>query len=112
MERARHWRHNRPAMIYKFKSKASGDLVMLAPQGDRLLQLLGREPAAKGIFEVAAMPGLLQRLEAALAEADAGAAAAEEPTAEPAVGLRQRLWPMIEMLRRCQAAGEPIVWGV
>ncbi len=99
-------------MIYKFKSKASGDLVMLAPQGDRLLRLLGREPAAKGIFEVAAMPGLLQRLEAALAEAADDAAADETPAAEPVVGLRQRLWPMIEMLRRCHAAGEPIVWGV
>jgi hypothetical protein len=85
---------------------------MLAPQGDRLLQLLGREPAAKGIFEVAAMPGLLQRLEAALKEADGGPAAEDEAAAEPAVGLRQRLWPMIEMLRRCHAAGEPIVWGV
>lgn len=99
-------------MIYKFKSKASGDIVMLAPQGDRLLQLLGREPAGKGIFEVAAMPGLLQRLEVALTEARDEAAAEEGAAAEPEVGLRQRLWPMIEMLRRCHAAGEPIVWGV
>ena len=98
--------------IYKFKSKVTGDLIMLAPQGDRLLQLLGREPVAKGIFEVAAMPGLLQRLEAALAEDGDEAAAVGEAAAEPAVGLRQRLWPMIEMLRRCHAAGEPIVWGV
>jgi Domain of unknown function (DUF1840) len=99
-------------MIYKFRSKASGDLVMLAPQGDRLMQLLGREPAGKGIFEVAVMPGLLQRLEAALAEAGGGADAGDQTAAEPEVGLRQRLWPMIEMLRRCHAAGEPIVWGV
>jgi hypothetical protein len=45
------------------------------------------------------------------AEAPPADATAEEP-AQPAVGLRQRLWPMIEMLRRCHAAGEPIVWGV
>jgi len=30
----------------------------------------------------------------------------------PPVGLRQRLWPMIEMLRRAHAAGVPVVWGV
>ncbi|MFY7855089.1 MAG: DUF1840 family protein [Rubrivivax sp.] len=28
------------------------------------------------------------------------------------MGLRQRLWPMIEMLRRSHAGGEPVVWGV
>jgi hypothetical protein len=106
-------------MIYKFKSAATGDLVMLGPQGDQLLRLLGREPAAKGIIETAAMPAALSALQAAIAEqesagrsaGDAEAANDAEP-AQPAVGLRQRLWPMLEMLRRSQAAGEPIVWGV
>ena len=28
-----------------------------------------------------------------------------------AVALRQRVWPLVEMLRRCQAAREVIVWG-
>jgi hypothetical protein len=28
------------------------------------------------------------------------------------VALRQRLWPMIEMLRRSHAQGVPVVWGV
>ena len=109
-------------MIYKFKSAASGDLIMLGPQGDQLLRLLGREPAAKGIIEVAAMAQAFAALQAAIAaEEQAGRAAAvptvagDEAAAEPAqpvVGLRQRLWPMVEMLRRCQAAAEPIVWGV
>ncbi len=96
-------------MIYKFKSKAAGDLIMLGPQGDQLLQLLGRDPVAKGIFEVTDMPALVARLEAAVAGA---AAAPDEGSPEPEVALRQRLWPMIEMLRRCHAAGQPIVWGV
>jgi len=96
-------------MLYRFRSKASGDLIMLGPQGDQLLRLLGREPAGKGIFELADMPALVARLEAAVAEA---AAAPAEGAAEPEVALRQRVWPMIEMLRRCHAAGEPIVWGV
>jgi hypothetical protein len=104
-------------MIYKFKSKASGDVIMLGPHGDQLLRLLGREPAAKGIFEPAAMPAIEQRLAEAIARTErapaepGGEAPADEP-ALPSVGLRQRLWPMIEMLRRCHAAGEPIVWGV
>ncbi len=103
-------------MLYKFRSKASGDVIMLPVHGDALLRLLGREPAARGIFEPAHMPALLAALEAAVAQAEAGEA--EAPTRETgddgprAVGLRQRLWPMIELLHRSHAAGEPVVWGV
>lgn len=104
-------------MLYKFKSKATGDLIMLGPNGDQLLRVLGREPGARGIIEVDAMTEARQRIELALATADAAArdAAAspdEDERAREAVGLRQRVWPMLQMLERAQAAGEPIVWGV
>lgn len=101
-------------MIYKFKSAAAGDLIMLSPQGDQLLRILGREPAPKGIFEPGDMPGLLVTLQAAIAaeSPDPAAATEDDPVKSTAVGLRQRLWPMIDMLRRCHAAREPIVWGV
>lgn len=112
-------------MIYKFKSKATGDLIMLGPQGDQLLRLLGREPSPSGILEPPSMADARRRLEAAIAEAEAGAAdsAAAGNHADPdlddsdgrrraAVGLRQRLWPMLQMLQRAEAAGETIVWGV
>ena len=101
-------------MIYKFKSPASGNLIMLGPQGDQMLRLLGREPAARGIIEPAAMPAALAALQAAVVaeeQSPADAADAAAAPAMPAVGLRQRLWPMIEMLRRCLAAEKPIVWG-
>ena len=102
-------------MIYKFRSRANGDLVMLGPQGDEMLKLLGRDPAAKGNIEVAAMPAAIAALQAA---ADAEGVNknvdkdAETGDEQRGVGQRQRLWPMIEMLRRCLAAGEPVVWGV
>jgi hypothetical protein len=107
-------------MLYKFRSKASGDVIMLPAHGDAMLRLLGREPAPQGIFEVAAMPALLGTLQAAIEQAEAAAPDDEvaDSSAEAAtdaarrVGLRQRVWPMIEMLRRCHAAGEPVVWGV
>lgn len=100
-------------MIYKFKSKACGDLIMLGEHGDQLLRLLGREPAARGIIEAAAMPAALATLEAAIAaEARPAAADDDERAAEPGVPLRQRLWPMVEMLRQSHAAGQPVVWGV
>ena len=101
-------------MIYKFHSQATGDVIMLGPHGDHLLSLLGREPSAKGIIEVAHMPVALARIEAAIAADEARRAdpGAENPAPEDAVSLRQRLWPMVEMIRAAQAADRPIVWGV
>ena len=108
-------------MLYKFKSKACGDVIMLGPNGDQLLQLIGREPAPSGIIEPGHMALARHRLEAAVAEAEAAAAAAaagreadgsSDDTAAKAVGLRQRVWPMVQMLQRAEAAREPIVWGV
>ncbi len=103
-------------MIYKFKSKATGDLIMLGPHGNQVMALLGREPAAQGIIEVAAMPAALAALQAAIEAEEAAPPGADDDADEPggarAVALRQRLWPMIEMLRRAHAAGVPVVWGV
>jgi hypothetical protein len=107
-------------MLYKFKSKAAGDVIMLAESGDRVLRILGRDPAAKGILEVAAMPAAMQAIEAAVAQDElerqqAQAEAAAEGKAPPqreAVTLRQRAWPLLEMIRRSHAARSDIVWGV
>jgi hypothetical protein len=95
-------------MIYKFKSKAAGDVSMLQPHGDQLMRLIGREPAAKGIIETADMPAAIR----ALQEAAAQAQSPTDSDGERAVGLKQRVWPMVEMMKRAHAAGEPIVWGV
>ena len=95
-------------MIYKFKSPATGDLIMLGPQGDQMLRILGREPAAQGIIEPAAMPTAIAALQAAIATDEQPR---EEEGAPTPVGLRQRLWPMVEMLRRAHAAEASVVWG-
>jgi Domain of unknown function (DUF1840) len=107
-------------MLYKFKSKAGSDVIMTAPVGDRLMALTGREPAPQGIFLPEAMPGVIAALEAAIAAEEAARAAAEadaEREGRPlpqreTIGLRQRAWPLIELLKRAHAAGHNIVWGV
>ena len=43
-------------MIYKFKSQATGDLIMTQPVGDRVLSLIGKSPSPQGIIEVDQMP--------------------------------------------------------
>jgi len=108
-------------MIYKFRSKAAGDVIMLGPNGDEVMRLIGKEPAAKGIIEPAAMPGAIAALEQAVAADEAAVKAARESSGADAdevkqprggITLRQRVWPLVEMMKRCQSAGHEIVWGV
>ncbi len=107
-------------MLYKFKSKAAGDVIMTGPVGDAVLRAMGREPAPQGIFTPAQMPALVAALEAAVAaedrrRAEAEAAALAEGRELPpreGVGLRQRAWPLLQMIERAQAADKDIVWGV
>ena len=106
-------------MIYKFKSKAAGDVIMMGPTGDQVLRAAGREPAAKGIFEVDALPGAMADIEKAIADDETErvrieAEARDAGQAVPPAGitLRQRAWPLVEMMKRAHATGEPVVWGV
>lgn len=101
-------------MIYKFKSKASGDVIMLGPNGDQLLRLLGREPAPKGIVEAEHLAAAIATLREAVRrdEAPPPEDEADEPMPGKGVSLRQRLWPVIELFERSLAAREPVVWGV
>jgi len=104
-------------MIYKFKSKAAGDVIMLGPNGDQMLRLIGREPAAKGIIEVPHMAAAIAALRAAV-QADEAPIESDDDNGDQdapgrgAITLRQRLWPVIDLLERSLAAGEPVVWGV
>lgn len=107
-------------MLYKFKSKATGDVIMTGPVGDRVLKALGREPQPQGIFLAEDLSGLIDALERAVEaeeqardslEAQAKANGEPLPPRE-AVSLRQRAWPLIEMMRRAQSADKEIVWGV
>ena len=109
--------------MYKFKSRAAADLIMLEPNGRQILQILGRSDAAaqrQGILLPEQMPAAIVALEAAI---QAEARQREELTAQaqaeggPAprfegISLRQRALPFIDMLKRCQQAEREIVWGV
>jgi hypothetical protein len=102
-------------MHYVFRSRADADLIMMGPVGDQMLRLLGREPAARGIIEAAALPAAIQAIEAAVA-ADRRAQGkddeAEEDQKEQRVGLAQRAWPLLAMMKRASAEKADIVWGV
>ena len=54
-------------MIYKFKSKATGDLIMTQPVGERVLSLIGKPATPQGIIEVDQIPAAISALETAVA---------------------------------------------
>ena len=107
-------------MLYKFKSKATGDLIMLEPNGRRVLEIIGKDPGPKGIILPEEMAGALQSLDAAIQREEAEQKAAIEeakakgqvPPRFESVSLRQRAVPFVDMLRRASGAGNEIVWGV
>lgn len=103
--------------MYRFKSKAHADLIMMSPVGDQILAILGREPAAQGIIEASALPAAIEALEKAIAAAEmarqgGGRDGEGEDRGAVAVGLAQRAWPMLEMMRRSLREQADIVWGV
>lgn len=108
-------------MLYRFKSKNVGDVIMLEPSGKRVLEIIGKDPGPKGIVLVEQMPQAIAALQAAVVQEElelAQARAAFEAgqtgqmhQAEP-VSLRQRVQPFIDMLRVSHRHGDPVVWGV
>lgn len=107
-------------MLYRFKSRATADLLMLEPHGRRLLTVLGKDPDGPGVLTVAQMPAAVQTLRAdveadnrywqdvrAQAEADG-----EVPPPLPQVMWHTRVTPFLETLGLCQAEGADLVWGV
>ncbi|WP_210544041.1 DUF1840 domain-containing protein [Rhodoferax sp. PAMC 29310] len=111
-------------MLFKFKSKNTGDIIMLPTHAQQILAILGRDSesvaSGKGIVQAEQIPAALVALQEAIAveetardAAIAEALANNEPTPVFAeVSLRQRAQPFMEMLRRCETDGDDVVWGV
>jgi len=106
--------------IYRFKSRETGELVMLEPHAKRLLEILGKDATGPGIVLPEQMPAAIDALRAAAVEEDAlrkrlkaeAEARGEPPPDFDPVSLRMRTAPFIEMLQRCEKAGVEVVWGV
>lgn len=105
-------------MTFKFKSQATGELLMLTAHAQALLHHIGKSPDPKGILTPEEMPAALAALRSLPGDepvAEEGAAAQDDDDQQPdtnAVDLRRRAWPLIQMIETAQAAKEPIVWGV
>jgi len=113
-------------MLYKFKSKATGDLIMLEPQGKQILKLIGKEPGPQGIILPNEMLAAIEALNAAVQQEELAHQAAKDALRDNkekegatlsvdgprTISLKQRVVPFIDMLRRAHAEDKEVVWGV
>ena len=106
-------------MIYKFKSQADGEVIMLEFNGDQMLSIIGREPSAQGVVTIEQIPAAISALEAAVITHEAADSLAvdiprsmELAASGDSVRLRARAEPLIDLLRNSLKAGKAVVWGV
>ena len=109
--------------MYRFRSKADADVLMMTPGAEQILRVIGREPAPQGIIEWVNLPSAIAALEQAIAVEAALRKAApppgggrrrddDEASGAVGIGLQQRAWPLLEMMRRSVAEKADVVWGV
>lgn len=110
-------------MIYEFKSRATGSVIMTKPVAEWILNIIGKAPGPTGIVTVSQMPGAIAALSNAIdeerqalrAETESGPQPESRPTGEVEdypVSLAQRAFPFIEMLEAAHKAGKDVTWGV
>lgn len=107
-------------MLYEFKCRATGPVVMFQPVAERLLGIIGKAPGPKGVVTPDQMPAAIAALRAAVAQERAQAAAVPDEADEddedakqpPPITLAQRAAPLIEMFEQALAADREITWGV
>ena len=111
-------------MIYKFKSKATVDLIMLEENGRTILRIIGKadpQTLKQGFVLPKDMPAAIAALQAAVIDEEtrtqekaqaAREAGRTDTGAIQGIGLRQRSLPFIRMLERCYVENKEIVWGV
>jgi hypothetical protein len=105
-------------MPYKFKCKATGDILMTSLIGDYLLRVIGKAVDRPGILLSDDIAPAIRALELAVREEQAhlsggpGRADFIASERQDEVTLRQCTWPLIEMMKRARSERQAIVWGV
>ena len=98
-------------MLYKFKSRNAGDVIMLEPNGRKILEIIGKDAGPTGIILPEQMQAAIQALQDAI-KLEESRDAQEAVDLGDAPGLRQRATPFIDMLQRNYKSGDDVVWGV
>jgi hypothetical protein len=107
-----------------FRSKAAGEIFMFAETARRILAIIGKPDAPRGVISAEQIPDALTSLVAAVEEERIQLQQAREAAeqaerrgeaaegAAVAITLAQRVHPLLEMLRAAQKKRADITWGV
>ncbi len=116
-------------MIYEFKSRVTGTVVMTKSAAEWILAVIGKKPGPTGIITVAQMPAAIEALRHAVELEKQAVREARRDSAHQAPGDRsnksdhddnsaatvthgQRAWPFIEMLVAAHKGERDVTWGV
>jgi hypothetical protein len=103
-------------MLIPFRSKAAGDFFMQETHARTLLVLMGKTFSPQGVITADEMAAAIQQLNTSLMSEPIAptqvTTSHEEAANEPqAVGLKQRAWPLLDMMQRASKKRVDVVWG-
>ena len=101
--------------MIRLQSRVHGDVLLLDAVATIILNTLGKDIAApQGIIRVETLSDAIAKLELSALQAPAASAQSEDvngcDTEPEVVSLRQRLQPVLAMLRHSQREGVPVLW--
>ncbi len=99
-------------MLIRFDSKA-GSITMFGEIAVKLLRMMGQSGSVPGAFLTLDIPAALERLEQATSDSREPAAEKKRESdddKEPAVGMRQRAVPLMELLERAAKQDADVIW--
>lgn len=96
-------------MLVRFRSEA-GDIIMFGEVAVALLRMMGQTGHIPGAILAPDIPAALKRLQDAVAATPPTAAPQARDDTEPPVSLRQRAFPLIELLSRAVKKKADVIW--
>ena len=93
-------------MSYNFKSRPDGNLLMQSSDGDRILSILGRRQAARGIIESGGLSAATQALESSIPRDGPGPPRVAGWPVWP-----ERVRPLLNMMKRARGEVTEGVWS-
>ncbi|GAB2905454.1 DUF1840 domain-containing protein [Paraburkholderia jirisanensis] len=108
-------------MLITFKCRAAPDVVMLENLAQYLVGIIGKRLGERGVITHDELPAAISKLEAAVATDKQERAEHEghfheneegHEHHEIPIGLAQRAYPFLDMMRAAQKENSDIMWGV
>lgn len=104
-------------MLVTFRSKSWSNITMFGDVAVTLLKMMGHSGTVPGALRAGEVPAALARLKQQIAAANPDdesspriAPVAADPEAPPAVGLRQRAYPLIQLLSAAARQECDVMW--